>query len=1065
MMLDGKYLGLIAVFSILSTIPLIEAEASSNPNLFVSAENPQFDNHFAGSMVIEVVVINPNLADTDQGKGEPDVTINGKSLRMVQASDGSWYAYFANVGKAKIADATVGSIGEGLDFGVFCSRDTSKSIVGISLSETDGFALPRTAVGSTNGDMPFSQCTGSPAGMNINNVLRNTKSINTNSNIPTGQIGLDVNAWPLIQLYSFSDVVIRYNPGGSSQQVSLEYDEIPNISMTIDRDLYPSNSEVFLTVNDFQLNQDPTDEDSWTFDVGTISTFYQAYDENGSSAANGGTGLVDLAPRLSNIGFEDNGRLSVTLNSILELQSNNEQPGTSVSDGTVTYSEIITLVEDGPNSGIFDSGDHNNQSVLGILADAPRGQTGSIAYNMKSISVLTGSSQATVSFENPTLTIGNGLQSLKSGTQFPVTLVDPDQNINSGSDDDLDVFQSYTIIPTLTIGSPVTLENALDVQFHSISPILGNGDDSNSSVPDANSDRLVIDTFGVVSDGTYEMISMNLGISTSTLRSTLLDVSESDTDGTNWINYDLRSFENDYGISDFSDTSFTLSFGILGSFPITIVDAGDISSSQGFIQIDDSDVSDISDESGTVFLVIDFDSTGTGDNLSISSETGEQPIVFDLFSFGIVNSNDVNNSIYRFELEETSDNSSTFTGTMEYSVANQLNILDPQFIQTVQTIDDQIKFIVTNRLVDDEGISISYSDLDATGIFTTTTLQSDIETNAGTISSDSKSYRFGQPVTLTLNDPDLNLRNDVIDIYFVINDINSPNIDTVGKNGITLLEVLIKDIRYKRCTVDGVAYGGLGDTGFTLVETGPSTGIFEGVFKMPSQICNKSGTALIYSAGGSLDAKYHDSRDGSGNANVFSLLQNEPTTQFHLSAQLSAYKVVKSFSGNVEEIILSGTLDNPRRGIPLSVVITTPDGQTQNFASILSSAGNYRSVISVDEDTLPGIYKIDLFYNDSFVKTISFTVLNPVIPDWIKDNAKRWSSFDSVPDSEFINGLEYLIEEGIIAISSSTPDSIHGQKIPDWFKDNAKWWGNDQISDEDYIKSIQYLVKKGIILI
>ena len=79
--------------------------------------------------------------------------------------------------------------------------------------------------------------------------------------------------------------------------------------------------------------------------------------------------------------------------------------------------------------------------------------------------------------------------------------------------------------------------------------------------------------------------------------------------------------------------------------------------------------------------------------------------------------------------------------------------------------------------------------------------------------------------------------------------------------GDILLEVLIKDVRYKRCTINGVVHGGLGATGFTLVETGPDTGIFEGVFKMPSQICNKSGTELISPAGGSIDAKYFDSRD------------------------------------------------------------------------------------------------------------------------------------------------------------------------------------------------------------
>ena len=72
----------------ISLIPVMNAETSSNPNLFISAENSQFDNHFSGSMVIEVIIRDPNLRDTDEGKGEPDVTLNGNSLRMVQATDG-----------------------------------------------------------------------------------------------------------------------------------------------------------------------------------------------------------------------------------------------------------------------------------------------------------------------------------------------------------------------------------------------------------------------------------------------------------------------------------------------------------------------------------------------------------------------------------------------------------------------------------------------------------------------------------------------------------------------------------------------------------------------------------------------------------------------------------------------------------------------------------------------------------------------------------------------------------------------------------------------------------------
>ena len=1061
-MLDRKFLSLVTTFSLLLFFPIINAEASGNSNLFVSAENSQFDNHFAGSMVVEVVINDVNLKDTGEGKGEPDVTINGKSLRMVQAVDGNWYAYFANANKAKSADATVGLAGKGLDFGEFCSRDTSSTVIGISLSETDGFAIPRSTTGATNGDVSFSQCTGSPTGNILNNVIRNAKSINTNPNVSTGQIGLDSNAWPFIQLFSFDNINIQYNPAGPSQQVSLDYDEIKDISMSLDRVFYPNNAEVFLTINDIQLNQDPTDEDSWIFDIGTSpSTFYQAYDNSGSNSANGTAGLVNLVPHLSDIGFKYNGILSVNTGNVIELQSNDKQPSTVVTDGTTTYSEILTLVEIGPNSGIFDNADDDDQSTLGILDDAPRGQSGSVRYDEKSISIVTGSSSATVSVVKPTLTIGDGL-SLKPGTKIPVILVDPDMNVNSGTRNHLDVFNPTTIIPTLTIGDPITLEDAFDVQFHSVSPTLTGGDDSNSSVPDTNSDRLIVDTSNVA-NGSYEMISMNLGITASSLTSSLLDVSNSNTDGTNWINYDLRSFENDLEISDFSDTSFILSFGTLGSSPvlITIVDSGDISTSQGFIQIDDADISAISNESGTVFLVIN--STGTNKIISISSETSDQPIVFDFFSFGIENSNDVNNSIYRFELEETSDNSSTFDGTVEYAVANQLNILDPQFIQTIKTIDDKIKFIVTDRLVDDEGISISYSDLDISGVFTTTSTKSNVDTSSGVLSSNSKSYRFGQPVTLTLHDPDLNLKNDLIDIYFTVNDPNSSNVDTVGKDGVILLEVLIKDIRYKRCTIDGVEYGGLGASGFSLVETGPNTGIFEGVFKMPSKICNKSGTKLISSAGGSFDAKYHDSRDNFGNANIHSLLRNT-SPSFYTAPQLSAYEIVKPTSDNVEDVILSGSLENHRRGIPLTVSITFPDGKIQNFAALISSSGHYKSRISVNENSMVGIYELELSHNDEYVKTISFVVSDPVIPQWIKNNAKWWSS-DSVSDSEFIDGLEYLIEEGMITIFPGTSISILEHKIPDWIKNNAKWWANDQISDEDFVKSIQYLVKKGIIRI
>ncbi len=117
------------------------AEASHNPHLFVSAENPLYDNHFAGSMVIEVVIGDPDFNEVGEAEGEPDVTLNGNDLRMVQATDGKWYAYFANLDMAKRADQIVldagpGAIGKSLDFGVFCSASTDSSVLGASFSNT-----------------------------------------------------------------------------------------------------------------------------------------------------------------------------------------------------------------------------------------------------------------------------------------------------------------------------------------------------------------------------------------------------------------------------------------------------------------------------------------------------------------------------------------------------------------------------------------------------------------------------------------------------------------------------------------------------------------------------------------------------------------------------------------------------------------------------------------------------------------------------------------------------------------------------------------------------------------
>jgi len=79
-------------------------------------------------------------------------------------------------------------------------------------------------------------------------------------------------------------------------------------------------------------------------------------------------------------------------------------------------------------------------------------------------------------------------------------------------------------------------------------------------------------------------LEKNIKVTNVTL---FIDDNASNQAGTNWLNFDLRSFEKQLDINSFSDTSMTLHFGGLpGTTTVTILDPGDISSAKGFVEVD-----------------------------------------------------------------------------------------------------------------------------------------------------------------------------------------------------------------------------------------------------------------------------------------------------------------------------------------------------------------------------------------------------------------------------------------------------------------------------------------------
>ena len=87
------------------------------------------------------------------------------------------------------------------------------------------------------------------------------------------------------------------------------------------------------------------------------------------------------------------------------------------------------------------------------------------------------------------------------------------------------------------------------------------------------------------------------------------------------------------------------------------------------------------------------------------------------------------------------------------------------------------------------------------------------------------------------------------------------------------------------------------------------------------------------------------------------------------------------------------------------------------------------------------------------------------IPEWIKNNAGWWANGD-IDDNSFVQGIQFLIKEGIMKIPPTAQGSSSGtNEIPSWIKNNAGWWANGDIDDNSFVQGIQFLIKEGIMKI
>jgi len=181
-------------------------------------------------------------------------------------------------------------------------------------------------------------------------------------------------------------------------------------------------------------------------------------------------------------------------------------------------------------------------------------------------------------------------------------------------------------------------------------------------------------------------------------------------------------------------------------------------------------------------------------------------------------------------------------------------------------------------------------------------------------------------------------------------------------------------------------------------------------------------------------------------------------------------------SGGNSEVHLDVTPPKILQPIDIEVNAETHDGLTMVTFEILAIDDTdelIRPTCKPDSGFLFGIgdTTVKCTAKDSggnFALPVSFTVtVNPPetsIPSWVKNVAQFWCE-DKIDDRSFVEGFQYLIDNDIVVVPSTSESAGGSQEVPQWVKNNACWWSSGSITDEEFAYGIEYLVREGTIIV
>jgi hypothetical protein len=861
-----------------SFMPEATAAASTVGLLTVSSTTIQ------GSAILEIVVNDPDNNNVSDDITAVDVDFGENTYTMTQATNGKWYLYIADASQVVIAEAN-GSAASGMEYGILCSSGLGTESSTTTLIVPSDTSVYAEAIKTSHG-IGAATILHSGACYDINDAVETTDDASNTvarekmsdavlTGSPTlsdpngdqtnlGQRVHKLNAsgygsWPYIVAVEFTDDnLVTYGDDTISVAFGNTDDET---SISLTNQSPGANAEIHLSITDPALNIDPTGADIWQFDLS---------DKNDGSAAstvefatNGTTHTALTAVDMTEAGFLTNGQLQVDSETVIRDGNGTSAPNSN----SCCTTDTMLMTESGANTDVFESWDVNGNSQITTVTQAAVDSVAIFKYGGDSVDMI-------ITYADAEITMDAGGE-WAPATSVTITVDDADANKNPTSTETLTIEDETDVLPTIKVGSPLTLATGSNTDLQAGDKYYCNTKQTAADKADSDCTNGVV--FGTAEGGAvYGLNVFNTTDNSERLRikfnGTTSGSPESAAVGTTyWLNVTTGHTKGaivalpgtpvlSYDVTALADTLSSTDINVylipsnnnqtnntLGNMQVVSdgnVKAGVVDLSDDTQFVVDKNVSASKAKWGdpnhasTNLVLIAFEftvasSTEVATNLDFA-------IAADICNFDQDNGSLVHNCIYRLEAKETGDNTGVFEGSVEYVTLNNSTAQYGQAGNANAVEDllgyvagDSLSVVLMDAVSGSDSVRVVYNDTESNQTTGGTKIGAQLETvtHTGTVDLDLDKYGAGDYATITIVDPDLNQDSALRDTY-----TNSSTTFQVTYTGDS-----------------GTSGGQLNTADQTILETGPGTGVFVGTFLVPSKM------------GFDMELVYYESKDAGSN--------------------------------------------------------------------------------------------------------------------------------------------------------------------------------------------------------